>query len=133
MFDELNLPIINIEIFQAIKELKTNKSGGPNLYLYFFIYGKHVLAPYLLNLFNRIFDIAYFPEVWSEGYVIPVHKKGSINDENIYRGITLLSILGKLFTRILNNRLTKQAEHYAVYIEAQAGFRSNMSTVDMDY
>ena len=33
MFDELNLPIINIEIFQAIKELKTNKSGGQNLYL----------------------------------------------------------------------------------------------------
>ena len=33
MFDELNLPIINIEIFQAIKELKTNKSGGPDLYL----------------------------------------------------------------------------------------------------
>lgn len=131
MFDELNLPIINIEIFQAIKELKTNKSGGPDLYLNeFFIHGKHVLAPYLLNLFNRIFDIGYFPEVWSEGYVIPLHKKGSINDENNYRGITLLSTLGKLFTRILNNRLTKWAEKYAVYIEAQAGFRSNMSTVD---
>jgi len=26
--------------------------------------------------------------------------------------------------------LTKWAENYAVYIEAQAGFRSNMSTVD---
>ena len=46
---------------------------------------------YLLNLFNIIFDIGYFPEVWSEGYVIPLHKKGSINDENNYRGITLLS------------------------------------------
>ena len=125
MFDELNLPIINIEIFQAIKELKTNKSGGPDLYLNdFFIHGKHVLAPYLLNLFNRIFDKGYFPEVWSEGYIIPLHKKGSNNDENNYRGITFLSTLGKLFARILNNSLTKWAENYAVYIEAQAGFRS---------
>ena len=33
MFDELNLPILNIEIFQAIKEFKKNKSGGPDLYL----------------------------------------------------------------------------------------------------
>ena len=47
-----------------------------------------------------------------------------------YRGITHLSTLGKLFTRILNNRLTTWAENYAVYTEAQAGFRSNMSTVD---
>ena len=47
-----------------------------------------------------------------------------------YRGITHLSTLGKLFTRILNNRVTKWAENYAVYIEAHAGFRSNMSTVD---
>ena len=63
MFDELNLPIINIEIFQAIKELITNKSDGPDLYLNeFFIHGKHVLAPYLLNLFNGIFDIGYFPD-----------------------------------------------------------------------
>jgi len=38
--------------------------------------------------------------------------------------------LGKLFTRILNNRLTSWAESYNVYIEAQASFRSGMSTSD---
>ena len=47
-----------------------------------------------------------------------------------FRGITLLSTLGKLFTRILNNRLNKWAEMYNVYIEAQAGFRKHMGTVD---
>ncbi len=57
-------------------------------------------------------------------------KKGSINNTNNYRGITLLSTIGKLFTRVLNNRLTDWAEQYYVYIEAQAGFRKHMSTVD---
>lgn len=46
------------------------------------------------------------------------------------REITLLSILGKLFTRILNNRLNKWAENYNVYVEAQAGFREHMGAVD---
>ena len=47
-----------------------------------------------------------------------------------YRGVTLLSTLGKLFTKILNSRLTEWAENYGVYIEAQAGFRSKMGTTD---
>ena len=42
----------------------------------------------------------------------------------------MLSTFGKLFTRILNNRLNEWAENYYVYIEAQAGFRRQMGTVD---
>ncbi len=53
-----------------------------------------------------------------------------MSDPSNYRGITLLSTLGKLFTRILNDRLNEWAENYFVYIEAQAGFRKGMSTVD---
>ena len=53
-----------------------------------------------------------------------------INEENKYRGITRLSTLGKIFTTVINNRLAQWAEEYSVYIEAQAGFRSGMGTVD---
>ena len=42
----------------------------------------------------------------------------------------LLSVVGKLFTSILNNRLSDWAEDYTVYIEAQAGFRKGMGTTD---
>ena len=38
--------------------------------------------------------------------------------------------MGKLFSRILNNRLTEWAEEYYVYIEAQSGFRECMGTTD---
>ena len=48
-----------------------------------------------------------FPEKWSEGFIIPIFKKGDVNEVLNYRGITLLSTVGKLFTRILNNRLNK--------------------------
>ena len=72
----------------------------------------------------------HFPESWSEGYIMPLHKSGSIHCPENYRGITLLSVLGKLFTRVLNNRLGSWAHNYNVYFEAQVGFRSGMSTVD---
>ena len=61
---------------------------------------------------------------------MPIFKKGDTNEPSNYRGITLLSTLGKLFTRILNTRLNDWAENYNIYIEAQAGFRQNMSTTD---
>ena len=42
----------------------------------------------------------------------------------------LLSTLGKLFTRILNNRLTNWAEDFSIYVEAQTGFTEAMGTTD---
>ena len=131
MFDELNCTITVQEINKAIKNLKNGRSGGPDRFLNeFFIHGNTEMVSYLHVLFNKIFDLEYFPESWSEGFIVPLHKKGSQDDGNNYRGITLLSTLGKLFTSILNNRLKTWAEEYHVYVEAQAGFRASMGTTD---
>ena len=59
-----------------------------------------------------------------------LHKKGYTDDVCNYRGITLLSTFGKLFTKVLNDRLNVWAEKYHVYIETQTGFRQHMGTVD---
>ena len=47
-----------------------------------------------------------------------------------YRAITLVSCLGKLFTSIVNERLTKFVEENEIISEAQAGFREGYSTID---
>ena len=75
-------------------QLKTNKSAGPDkLINTFFIYREYLL-PTLHTLFDKLFELGYSPETCSEGYIIPLHKKGSLNDVENYRGITLLSTLG---------------------------------------
>ncbi|ESO92711.1 hypothetical protein LOTGIDRAFT_70291, partial [Lottia gigantea] len=51
------------------------------------------------------FEKGCFPDEWSEAIIVPVYKKGSINDVQNYRGISLVSCLSKIFTCILNNRL----------------------------
>ena len=97
---------------------------------YYYYNGKEFLLSTLHILFNAVLDKGYFPKEWTLGEIIPLHKKGDKANVQNYRGITLLSTLSKLFTRILNNRLTSWAEEYGIYIEAQAGFRQHMSTVD---
>ena len=72
----------------------------------------------------------YFPESWSEGLILPLHKKGSVDSVENYRGITLLSVISKLFPQKLNNRLSHWAEYNSVYIEGQGGFCSKMGTID---
>ena len=80
--------------------------------------------------FQRHFGLGVFPDKWSEGIIIPIHKKGATDDVNNYRGITLLSCLSKLFTTILNNRITKFCEDHSVISDAQFGFKKDLSTSD---
>ena len=63
---------------------------------------------------------------WKDASIITIYKKGDRTDCGNYRGISLLSIAGKIFARILLNRLTPE-----VVSETQCGFRGNRSTVDM--
>ena len=114
MFSKLDEPISRSKISKAINQLSNGKSAGPDrLINEFFVHGKHVLLPYLHTLFNRIFTLCYFPDAWSMEEVIPLHKKADKSYVDNYRGITLLSAFGKLFTRLLNYRLTNWAENYA--------------------
>ena len=46
---------------------------------------------------------------------------GHVNNVNNHQGITLLSVLGKFFTRIVYNRLTDWAETYQIYIYRSTG------------
>ncbi|MEW8146389.1 MAG: hypothetical protein AB2788_11585, partial [Candidatus Thiodiazotropha endolucinida] len=106
MFEELNAEISLFEIQKAVKQLKNGASGGPDLFLNeFFKNGSDTLLKYIHTLFNKLFEIGYFPDKWSDGFIVPIYKKGDKNEPVNYRGITLLSTIGKLSTRILNNRL----------------------------
>ena len=80
------------EICSNIKQLGMDRSGGPDILLNeFSVYGIDQLIPYLHKLFNTILENGYFPDIWSDGYVVPIHKKGPLDNVNNFRGITLLS------------------------------------------
>ena len=63
--------------------------------------------------------------------IVPIYKnKGVKSDFNNYRGITILSCMGKLFTSVINERLNKYANEINLINENQTGFRQNYSTLD---
>ena len=129
--DELDKNIDFVELNSAIKDLSKNKATGHDQVLNEFIINSPTNIRYLiLMLFNSILTLEYFPEKWSIGSIIPIFKSGDKNVSNNYRGITLLSCLGKLFTKVMNKRLNSWAENHVKLNEAQYGFRRGRGTVD---
>ena len=74
--------------------------------------------------------MGFFPENWTEGVIVPLHKKGDACDVNNYRGITLVSCMSKIFTSVLNHRITEFCNSHNVISDCQFGFRRGMSTLD---
>lgn len=71
-----------------------------------------------------------FPEDWTKAVIVPLFKKGDPNIVDNYRGISLLCIMSKIFTSILNSRLYTWAEYEKKICEEQAGFRKGYFTID---
>ena len=129
--DILDCEISEQEVRNATRHLKAAKSAGPDCILAEMLkVAVPVIVPYLKNIFNVLFDKGVFPEKWSKVIIIPLHKKGDKNNPDNYRGILLLSILSKVFTHIINSRLTHWTESNSVLNDAQAGFRKGRSTID---
>ena len=64
------------------------------------------------------------------GVIVILFKDGIKSDLNNYRGITLLSMLGKILVGVLNNRLWEVVERFEFLKENQAGFRKGYRTTD---
>ena len=83
-----------------------------------------------LDIIQSIWDQEKMPEDFRDALIVALYKnKGSNADCGNYRGISLLSIAGKIFARIILNRLIAVSE--ANLPEAPCGFRPGRSTVDM--
>ena len=55
----------------------------------------------LEQLFSVIWQEEIVPRQWREGLIVNIFKKGDREDPTYYRGITLLSVVGKCFVRFL--------------------------------
>jgi hypothetical protein len=61
----------------------------------------------LTSLFNKVKNKNEFPSEWKVAIICPIYKgKGSNQEPGNYRGISLLSVLGKIFSGILAGRIS---------------------------
>ena len=134
--DMLNSPISEDEVKKAVKILKNGKAMSRRHTCTEDKILNEMIKTFsethmLTKIFNIVLQSGHMPHEWVIGIIKPIYKnKGDINDPDNYRGITLLSCFGKLFTSILNDRLTTYINLNEMMSEAQAGFRKGYSTTD---
>ena len=129
--DKLNADIIDQELFSWVKGLKSGKS----------VYideisnealksGYGELQGPLVHLFNIIFRSGEYPNIWRDGFIIPIHKKNDIMNANNYSGIIISSCVAKLFLRIVTRRIEEFMKTSGRWSVNQFGFRSDHRTED---
>ena len=130
--DMLNNPITDQEILKVVSSLKSGKSPGEDNILNEVIkLSVNNFLPFYNKLFNYVLDSGIFPDSWASGLIVPLFKNnGDVNDPSCYRGITLLSCVGKLFNSVLHKRLEKFSSENNIMSKCQAGFQKSQSTTD---
>lgn len=85
----------------------------------------------LTYLFNAALRMKYVPKQWKIAQVIMIPKPGKpLEEVTSYRPISLLSIISKLFEKLLLKRLIQIIESKRLIPPHQFGFREEHSTID---
>ena len=85
----------------------------------------------VLQFFNQLWEAGLFPTCWKTAIVIPILKPGKnpfLMDS--YRPISLLSVIGTIFEKLINTRLIWLLEDRNLLSPSQCGFRPGRSTQD---
>jgi len=119
------------EVIDAIGDIREGKAPG-NCGISSKIW-KHGGAEILFKLHQLILSVwkeERVPQDWKDASIILIFKKGNRKDCGNYRGISLLSIAGKILSRILLNRINMHVAP-VVLPESHCGFRGDRGTMDM--
>ena len=88
-----------------------------------------IILPFLLKLFNCLFSNGEYPKSWGESIIVPIFKSGNPDDVKNYSGKTLINVLGKVYSQVLLNRLSKWSEENDK-LSKKSCFQKGKSTVD---
>ena len=86
----------------------------------------------LAKLFNKCLKESCFLDCWKVSTVVPVFKNvGERSTAKNYRPVSLLSVVSKVFEKLVNNRAVDHLEKCGLFSDFQYGFRSSRSTADL--
>ena len=128
----LDYPIDLEELKTATKILKTGKGTGLDIIRNEMLVPLVDLYPELvLRAFNEILEEhGTLCKDWLHSLVSAIHEKGAKEDPDNYRGISLMSCLGKLFLTIINNRLMDFCISKGLISSSELGFVLGNRTSD---
>ena len=125
--DEL---ITEEEIRKVLARMKTGRAPGiDGCMVEFMKLGGDSIIKWLRRILNVCFVKEAVPTDWRDACVVPLYKgKGDKHECASFRGISLLSVVGKLYGKILVERIRCMTD--IMFSEEQCRFRSGRSCVD---
>jgi len=128
---ELDRDVEMSEVEEALRKLENGKAAGVDECINEILKnGGEGLKDSLLLLFQKMWKEERVPKDWARGIIVPIFKEGDKRNADNYRGITLLSVVGKVYMSILNNRVSRWLESEKKLVEEQGGFRASRSTAE---
>ena len=120
------------EILKEMKSVRDSAPGEDEVRMKYINWADARIKMRIVELVQRMFNVR--ANRWEDsiktGLMIPLHKKGSRNDRNNYRGIVLLAMASRILARVLATRLRWWSERLSLLDDNQCGFRSGRSTAD---
>ena len=127
--DEEDLPVLQDEVADAVRNLKEGKSPGiDNVPAELLKHGGETVVSIFTKLCQKIWETKQWPKEWTQSLVIPLPKKGNLKQCQNYRTISLISHPSKILLKVILKRLKSKAEE--LLAEEQAGFRAGRSTTE---
>ena len=125
-----NIIITEKQISDKLKNIKTNKSPGPDA-----IHPRvlHEIAPSIIKPLSVIFQtsirVKQLPIEWKHANVSAIHKKGSRTTPKNYRPVSLTSVICKILESIIRDEIIKHMDANKLFSPNQFGFLAGRSTV----
>ena len=110
---------------KVITKLDLSKAFGPNCIPVVVLKNCEPELSYTIaNLFNKCLKESCFPACWKVSWVVPVFKNvGERSTAKKYRPVSLLSVVSKVFEKLVNNRIVDHLEKCGLFSDFQYGFR----------
>ncbi|MEL7302024.1 MAG: reverse transcriptase family protein, partial [Pseudomonadota bacterium] len=118
------------DVRKAVKKLKKGKAPGVDgITSEMLCFGGDSVLEWLTRVCRVCMTEGVVPKDWQKAIIVPLYKgKGDRGECKNYRGISLLSIPGKVYGRILIERVRGMTE--GMIGEEQCGFRMGRGCVD---
>ena len=121
--------VTNTAVLKMISKLDNGKATGlDEIGVRAIKAGAPVLSIYLSHIFNLSLSTGIVPSLWKRKRVTPVFKKGSTDDVNNYRPISVLPITMKIFEKIVHYQVSDFLDQCDILSKSQSGFRNSHST-----
>ena len=125
----VKLPTLSA-VYKKLKDVNERKAAGLDKIPYKLLkIAAVIVAPSLTQIFNKIISTGIFPTDWKLAKVTPIFKKGKKDEMNNYRPISVISVVAKIFEKLIFEQLYEYLNNNNLISASQSGFRTLHSTL----